>query len=130
MIKQHIYLKTYKWDIKVLYNVDKNDINEIFSLLTAICENKDHLNQAVNIILENKLNTGFIYSNLYERKSLIIINKSNSVEEFIDTIIYEANHLQSHIATYYNLDEKGEEVCYIIGDIVKQMYKVFKKIIC
>ena len=59
----------------------------------------------------------------------MIIGKTTSKKEFINTIVHEANHLQSHIATVYNLDEKGEEVCYLIGTIVETMYNVFRKII-
>lgn len=130
MIEQHIYIKQYKWNITVLYNVGKEHLDKVFNILVDICDNEKHLKEAINHLLENKINTGFIYSNLYNRTSLITIGKVNSAEEFIDTVVHEANHLQSHIATYYDLDEKGEEVCYIIGNIVKQMYSIFKKIIC
>lgn len=130
MIKQHIYIKEYDWNVIVLYNVNKECLNDIFNILINICDNKNHLKSAINHLLDDKINTAFIYSNLYTKKSLISIGQVSSTEEFIDSIVHEANHLQSHIATRFNLNEKGEEVCYIIGNIVKQMYNVFKKIIC
>lgn len=129
MIEQNIILKSYDWKVKVLYNVSRSDINEVMGILKSICDEPRFLNQAYNNINSNSPNTGFIYTNYDFKVSLIIIGKANSPNEFIDTVVHETNHLQSHIATYYNLNEKGEEVSYLIGYIVKQMYNVFKKII-
>lgn len=129
MIKQDIYLKEYKWDLIVFYNTDINNLEYIINTLKEIGISKRDLNLAYKNIISGKINTGFIYTNFDKRKTLITIGKTNSKEEFINTVVHEANHLQSHIASYYDLNEKGEEVSYLIGDIVKQMYKVFKKII-
>lgn len=129
MIRQEIYLKEYKWKLIVFYNTNIDNLEYILDTLKEIGISKKDLKLAYNNIVKGKINTGFIYTNFDKKESLIIIGETNSKEEFINTVAHEANHLQSHIATYYNLDEKGEEVSYIIGDIVKQMYKVFKKII-
>ena len=129
MISQHIQLKDYKWDVVILYNVGIEDLNEVINTLEEICYEPHFINQAYNNIKSGAPNTGFIYTNYSTRQSLIVIGKATSSKEFIDTIVHEANHLQSHIATYYNLDEKGEEVSYLIGYVVKQMYRVFKKLI-
>lgn len=129
MIRQEIYLKEYKWKLIVFYNTNIDNLEYILDTLKEIGISKKDLKLAYNNIVKDKINTGFIYTNFDKKESLIIIGETNSKEEFINTVAHEANHLQSHIATYYNLDEKGEEVSYIIGDIVKQMYKVFKKII-
>lgn len=129
MIKQNIYLKKYKWYITVLYNTNTNDIDDIIDKLKEMNISKKDLYSAYKNIIDGKINTGFIYTNFEEKETLITIGETNSTEEFINTVVHEANHLQSHIATYYNLDEKGEEVSYLIGDIVKRMYNVFKKFI-
>ena len=129
MIKQNIYLKEYKWYITVFYNTSIDDLNDIINKLKEMDISKNDLYLAYENIIDNKINTGFIYTNFKKRETLITIGKANSKEEFINTVVHEANHLQSHIATYYNIDEKGEEVSYLIGDIVKRMYSIFKKII-
>ena len=46
-----------------------------------------------------------------KQRSLIVIGKTTSNREMVNTIVHEANHLKSHIATADNIDEKGEEVC-------------------
>lgn len=129
MIGQIINLKDYDWKIKIFYNTNINDKDIILDELKNICNDKKFINKAKQNIEYNSPNTGFIYTNYNTRQSLINIGHATSKKEFIDTIVHEANHLQSHIATYYNLNEKGEEVSYLIGYIVKQMYLVFRKLI-
>ena len=129
MIGQRFYLDKYKWSVVVLYNVNHNDVEFIQDNLSKICDNNQQIKDSTYYIEQQIPNTGFIFSNLDINIRLIPIRPSPSNKEFINTIVHEANHLQSHIATKYNIDEKGEEVCYLIGEIVERMYAVFKKII-
>lgn len=128
MIAQRFYLDKYKWSVVVLYNVGQNDVEFVQDNLSKICDDKQKIKDSTRYIERGDLNTGFIYSNLDIKISLIVIGKATYNKEFLNTIVHEANHLQSHIATVYNLDEKGEEVCYLIGEVVEQMYNVFRKI--
>lgn len=128
MIAQRFYLDKYKWSVVILYNVGQNDVEFVQDNLSKICDDKQKIKDSTRYIERGDLNTGFIYSNLDIKISLIVIGKATSNKEFLNTIVHEANHLQSHIATVYNLDEKGEEVCYLIGEVVEQMYNVFRKI--
>lgn len=130
MIIQRFLLKDYDWKVVVLYNVTYKDVNIVHTVLKEICDNNNIVYNSTKYIEEGRLNTGFIYSNFNIKSSVIAIGQSDSKKEFINTIAHEANHLQSHIATVFNLNEKGEEVCYLIGTIIETMYKVFNKIIC
>lgn len=130
MICQRIFLKKYNWKLVVLYNAKETDSDNIKNILSEICNDEYTINKSVRYIAKGEYNTGFIYSNYISKASLIVIGKATSKQQFINTIAHEANHLQSHIATVYNLDEKGEEVCYLIGNIIEKMFKAFNKIIC
>ena len=129
MIKQHFYLKKYHWEVVVLYNVTPTDVDYIKNLLSEICDDYGTIQDGVKYIRQGDLNSGFIYTNYDRKASIIVIGQASSKQEFLNTIAHEANHLQSHIATKYNLDEKGEEVSYLMGDIIQAMYRTFKKII-
>lgn len=129
MIKQHFYLRKYNWEVVVLYNVDENDTEYIKDILSEICDDYGTIQDGVKYIRRGDYNSGFIYSNFDRKASIIVIGKADSPEEFLNTIGHEANHLQSHIATKYNLDEKGEEVSYLLGTIIQVMYPVFKRLI-
>lgn len=129
MIKQRFYIDKYDWKVVVLYEIDYRDEDYVIDVLKQMNAPDYIIRGAHKNISAGQYNTGFIYSDYEAKRSLIVISKATTNKELIDTIVHEANHLQSHIATVFNLDEKGEEVCYIIGDIVKRMYKVFIKII-
>lgn len=129
MIKQSFIIDKYDWQVVVLYEVDNSDTSDVISILKLFDANANIIRVACNNIINNKYNNGFTYSDLNKHKTLIVVGKASSKGELINTIVHEANHLQSHIATEFNLDEKGEEVCYLIGGVVKTMFKVFSKII-
>ena len=130
MIKQSFYIDKYDWQVVVLYEINSDDTNYIISTLKFNGATRKVLDVAYNNVITNNPNTGLTYSDLDKHRTIIVISKTTSKAELINTIVHEANHLQSHIATAFNLDEKGEEVCYLIGGIVKTMFRVFSKIIC
>lgn len=99
MIRQNIDVDGY-WKIIVLYNA--------------------YLGQ---------LDAGFTYSNMNKRRSIVGISPTSSKDEFLNTIVHEAKHLQSHICKYYKVEEDTEEAAYLIGFIVQEMYKVFKYVV-
>lgn len=129
MIKQLFRIDKYDWKVIVLYEISYRDADYIIDMLKQMDAPDYILRSAYKNVNEGQPNTGFIYSDYDKQRSIIVVSKTTSNRELIYTIVHEANHLQSHIATVFNLDEKGEEVCYLIGDIVKRMYKVFNKII-
>jgi hypothetical protein len=130
MIVQKFYIDKYDWQVVVLYEVGYRNKDYVIDMLKEICNKESIINQAKANLNLDKYNTGFTYSDLDERCSLMVIGKASSNRETVNTIVHEANHLKSHIATKYNIDEKGEEVCYLIGGIVRTMFRVFSKIIC
>lgn len=130
MIGQKFYIDKYDWQVVVLYEVGYRNKDYVIDMLRQICNKESIINQAKANLNLDKYNTGFTYSDLDEQYSLMVIGKASSNRETVNTIVHEANHLKSHIATKYNIDEKGEEVCYLIGGIVRTMFRVFSKIIC
>lgn len=99
MIRQDIDISGY-WKITVVYNV-----------------------------FLGKKNTGFTYTNFNKKKSIVGISRTTSQEQFLNTIVHEAKHVQSHICDYYDVSEDSEDAAYLIGYIVQQMHKVFKNMI-
>ena len=72
---------------------------------------------------------GFTYTNPSKRTSIVGISATSSQEEFLNTIVHEAKHVQSHICAYYNVPEDGEQAAYLIGYIVQRMHRIFKDMI-
>lgn len=99
MIKQVIDIKGY-WKLVIVYN--------------AKLEQKD---------------VGFTYSDFNHKLSIVGIAPTTSKGEFFNTITHELKHVQSHICSYYNIPEDGEEAAYLIGYMMQEMHKCFRKII-
>lgn len=78
---------------------------------------------------KDNYNTGFTYTDFGKRKSVVGISPASSQEQFFNTIVHEAKHVQSHICKYYDVDEDSERAAYLIGYIVQQMHKVFRRMI-
>ena len=81
-----------------------------------------------NVYLGQK-NKGFTYTDIYKKKSIVGISETDSQEQFFNTLVHEAKHVQSHICKYYNVEEDSEEAAYLIGYIIQRMHRAFKNMI-
>ena len=77
-----------------------------------------------------KPNTAVTYSNTNRKKSIVIIGKTTSAEEFANSLIHERKHLESHICQEYNIDPYSEEAAYLSGDIGGKMFKFSHVLLC
>ena len=126
MIKQYIGLGDKDWGILVYYNVDNYGIDDVvYALQELDCPESD-IKNACDLLL-SKYNTGMTFSNDKYRMSVICIGQADSKEEFFNTLVHEAKHVQSHICAYYEIDEDGEEAAYLIGHIVQRMYRYISR---
>lgn len=130
MIGQYFTIPEYNWEVEVYYGIEKYDINFCIRKLRKYTTQTNVYKECIKTLNTNKKNRGFTYTSYRFNKSVIFIGVPSSTGELLNTITHEANHLKSHIATYYNLNEKDEEVCYIIGDIAEQMSNTFIQLIC
>ena len=130
MIGSYFTISEYNWKVKVFYNIKKHDIALCIKELNKLTHKKRFHKECYDTLYTNKTDRAYIYTSYIKLQSVIFIGVPSSTGELMDTITHEANHLKSHIATYYNLNEKDEEVCYIIGNIVKKMSKEFISLIC
>ena len=57
---------------------------------------------------------------------IISCSKGTEPEPKLTSYIYKLNQGE----TAYNIDEKGEEVCYLLDDIVGEIHSVVAPLIC
>lgn len=128
MIKQYIELGRGGWYVYVYYGVNKHNINEVVQALQSLnCPSKDIL--TATRIMSTGLNTGMTYSNSKIKTSLVCIGEADSKEQFLNTVVHESKHVQSHICWYYHIKEDSEQAAYLIGHIVQRMYKMLQIIL-
>lgn len=122
------YIKIGKgWNLLVYYSAHEEDFIEVADALKQLGCSRSDIKKSLKVI--TKENTGFTFSNSDYRMSIVCIGPSSDVSQFINTIIHESKHVQSHICSYYDIPEESEDAAYLIGYIVQSMYKMFSKII-
>lgn len=98
--------------------------------LIRLAKENNQLLKDNNRMLGEIINVINIYLASKEKLSIVAIGKADSKKQFLNTIVHEAKHVQSHICMYYDVPEDGEDAAYLIGYIVMKMFDCFKQIIC
>lgn len=127
MIAQYIQLGRKDWNVLIYYGVTKEDFIEIEDSLLQIGCSKKIMKKAF-CVLRNK-NTGFTFSNSKYKMSIVCISNATDISQLVNTAIHETKHVQSHICSFYHIDEDSEDAAYMIGYLVQRMYKMFAKLV-
>lgn len=117
----------YNWKITILYETTCDDIDFIIETLEDIKCPKDYIDRALDNLEQCKLNSGLTYSNLRLKSSVIIINKTSSFSQLINTVSHEYYHLICHISTILNIKDE-EELASLNGNLNMRSYKIIKKL--
>ena len=126
MIKdQFIVLKN--WEVTILYNCTCDDIDYIIETLQDIKCPQKYIDEALDNLETCNLNIGLTYSNLKLKSSVIIINKTSSFSQMINTIAHEYFHLICHISKALKIEDE-EELAYLNGDLNMYSYKFVEKL--
>ena len=121
MIYFEVDLERYNWHIDCFVTADNLEINKIMRYLDDIGCSDDIKVRAYHI-LEDQLDSGFAYSNPRLQQSIMVINMSTSMDEFINTYNHEKNHIEMHICNAFNIDPYSEEAAELSGDMAQIFY--------
>lgn len=117
----------YDWKVTVLYQCTCDDIDFIIKTLKDInCPNK-YIKEALHNLQDCDLNIGLTYSNKKLQSSVIIINKTSSFSQLINTISHEYFHLICHVSKTLNIEDE-EELAYLNGDLNMRSYNFVRKL--
>lgn len=118
---------THDWKVVILYDCTCDDIDYIIETLKDInCPNK-LINEALNNLETCNLNVGLTYSNLALKSSVIIIGKTSSFAQTINTVAHEYYHLICHMSKALEIEDE-EELAYLNGDLNMYSYKFIEKL--
>ena len=117
----------YNWDITVLYESTCEDIDDIIETLIDIHCPKRLIKEALNNLETCNLNIGLTYSNLNLKSSVIVISKTSSFAQLINTIAHEYYHLICHISKILKIEDE-EELANLNGNLNMRSYKIIEKL--
>lgn len=130
MIIQLIYLEKYDWLIKVFYNTTPDDSEVILKELDDIDCEPEAFYKAAEILESGVWNTGFTYTDTDKHVTFVTINETDSAKEFLNTLAHEVTHIAMHIGEFYKLDYHSEDISYLVGNIICEMYDSAKEFLC
>lgn len=128
MIRQRIMLPKIGWQINAFYAVTRLNVDEVMrSLEGAGCEGKN-LRTAYANLTKGDLNTGLCFTG--NGLSVLVVSLTSSGGELANSLVHELHHLATQIGRELGYDLMGEEICYLAGDIAKEMYNVVGEYLC
>lgn len=114
-MKKHYIDIDGKWAIVLAYDIWPLDTYEITDWLERLGATDDEIYKACKTILN--YNTGFSFSDPYQKMSLICISKVTGVDEWVNTLAHEIDHVQEEYCEYYNIPLGTEAAAYVQGDM-------------
>lgn len=117
MIHYNIYFRPYDWEVEVYVILKDYCIDEIINSLRNCPESEI---QKAFLNLTTRMNSGFIKT--FDKRSIVVINKPTTLEEFINVYNHEKNHLEMHMCEAYNIDPHSEEAAELSGNLAKCLF--------
>lgn len=117
MIHYKMYFSPYDWEIEVYVVLKQCFINTIIESLKDCAQSE--IQQAF-LNLTTRINSGFIKT--FNKRSIIVINKPTTLEEFINVYNHEKNHLEMHICEEFQIDPYSEEAAELSGILAKCLF--------
>ena len=117
MIHYKIYFKPYNWEVEVYVILKDCYINTI---INSLRECPSHEIQKAFLNLTTRVNSGFIRT--FDKRSVIVINRPTTIEEFVNIYNHEKNHLEMHICEEFRINPHSEEAAELSGNLAKCLF--------
>lgn len=121
MIHFKIYLDRYEWAVEVFIVTCEADWSKIIDSVKHLECSQTVLRKMYNL-LEDSENSGFTYTNSSRQESIMFVNKSTSMKEFINTYNHEKNHVEMHICEQLGINPYSEQAAYLSGELAEQLF--------
>lgn len=124
MIKQNLHIEEIGWNLRIFYCPKTSSQRSIVlqCLYDAGCTGIN-FRRAVTLLGSGAVNTGLIFSNKSERKSIIVVGQSSNVGEFVNTLTHEINHFIEHVMEALYIKSGTEDEAYFTGELFELLYR-------
>ena len=128
MVRQAFNVEEY-WKVIVYYDVDCDFLRPLYKELRSIGFPKDDIKE-IFWELKRERAKAVTCSNGAYHTSIVILKKHSSVEDYINSIIHETEHVKQAMLNTYMIEDKGEPPAYTIGYLVMRMWRVCRQFLC
>lgn len=130
MIVHRFEVDGYSWNVTIYYVSDDDSTGLILNDVQVLGAGQDDIRQLGQLLDRKEHDTGYIYSNLLYRRSVIIVFPVSSSGELQNTLDHEKGHLVSHICIADNIWQTSEEAQYLAGQIGEKVFSVARHLLC
>ena len=130
MIRWELHLKTIDWHVTVMYAVTCYNIGAVVRAMHDAGASDANIKNERRLIESRKLNQGLTYSNPSTRESVMVVALAESAEQYANSIAHERGHLVAQLTDILGLDWRGEDPCYMAGELAQKMYDVDSQLVC
>lgn len=123
-------LKIGRWLAEFYFAEDGYDIDTLVDRLFDFGASAATMKKAVALMESGEMNTGFTFSNPYDRLAIVAVGPTTSGSEFVNTLTHEVHHLAVAIAESLGVDLDGESPAYLAGDSSRELAEVVCKLGC
>ena len=128
MVRQQFDIQQY-WKVIIFYDVDFDHFSIIVEDLVAAGAFSGLIWKIYDMLFYQQAKAA-TFSNPEEHISVVLFNKHDRREDYINSIVHEAEHVKQAMLEAYNVEDEGEPPAYTIGYLMSQMYRVFSRLIC
>lgn len=116
MIRDEIIIERYDWHVYVYMAASKDDAPEMLRKLESIgIDGQQYMRAERHLQKAFHEDTGMTYSNLDTRTTVMVIGRSTSEAETVNTFSHELRHLGDDLAEACRIHHHGEEIAYVTG---------------
>lgn len=130
MIRHVFIIWQHDWLVKAYFNTDVSNAEEILEELWSIGADMDTMRKAYRNLYGGLLNTGLTYTSGWYRETVLVVSKTTSALEFINSLVHEMNHAKTHICDIEGIDLKSEQASYFIGGLARDIFPHVKHLMC
>ena len=127
MVKQTFDVDGY-WEVVIYWNLDYHFFDDVELELRMIDFPEDAIEEVRESMLSGEAKA-VTCSVTHQHTSVVIFNVHESKEDYLNSIVHEAEHVKQAMLKAYDVEDRGEAPAYTIGYLVKKMYEIFSTLI-
>lgn len=118
------------WEAEVFFCITKYDEAVLEEALRFADAPISAIVRMRQIARDDEYNTGFTCAGARTKRCVVVIGKTSSPMQLINTFSHEMYHLISYIARAEGTNPYGEEAAYLMGDVASKFTDIIGRFIC
>ena len=127
MVRQEFDVDGY-WRVVVYYDVDYHSFDAIYEDLKSAGIHDWKIKEVYHMLFTGKAKAATLSSSS-DHISIVLFNKHSSIQDYLNSIVHEAEHIKQAMLKTYRVEDAGEPPAYTIGYLVMRMWGVFKNVL-